>query len=46
MAAPASSVTLKRSKDANLSESDASREIKLLEKKIDAVLLAARQIEL
>lgn len=37
---------LKRSKDANVSESDAQREIKLLEKKIDSVLLAARQIEM
>lgn len=37
---------LKRSKDANLSESDAQREIKQLEKKIDSVLLAARQIEM
>ena len=37
---------LKRSKDANMSESDALREIKLLEKKIDSVLLAARQIEM
>jgi cell division protein ZapA len=37
---------LKRSKDANMSESDAQREIKVLEKKIDTVLLAARQIEM
>lgn len=37
---------LKRSKDANVSESDAQHEIKLLEKKIDSVLLAARQIEM
>ena len=37
---------LKRSKDANVSEVDTQREIKLLEKKIDAVLIAARQIEM
>lgn len=37
---------LKRSKDANVSEVDAQREIKVLEKKIDAVLLSARQIEM
>ena len=37
---------LKRSKDANVSEVDSQREIKHLEKKIDAVLLAARQIEM
>ncbi|MGV3591966.1 MAG: cell division protein ZapA [Gammaproteobacteria bacterium] len=37
---------LKRSKDANVSETDAQHEIKLLEKKIDSVLLAARQMEM
>ena len=37
---------LKRSKDANVSETDAQSQIKLLEKKIDTVLLAARQIEM
>ncbi len=37
---------LKRSKDTNMSESDAQREIRLLEKKIETVLHAARQIEL
>jgi cell division protein ZapA len=37
---------LKRAKDTNVSETDTLREIKLLEKKIDSVLLAARQIEM
>jgi cell division protein ZapA len=37
---------LKRAKDTNVSETDTQREIKLLEKKIDSVLLAARQIEM
>jgi cell division protein ZapA len=37
---------LKRTKDTNVLETDALREIKLLEKKIDSVLLAARQIEM
>lgn len=37
---------LKRSNDANSSEVDTQREIKQLEKKIESVLLAARQIEM
>lgn len=37
---------LKHSIDANTSEVDTQREIKQLEKKIDSVLLAARQIEM
>lgn len=37
---------LKRAKDTNVSETDTQREIKLLEKKIESVLLAARQIEM
>jgi len=37
---------LKLGQNANTSESDALREIKLLEKKIDSVLLASRQIEI
>lgn len=37
---------LKLGQNANSSESDALREIKLIEKKIDSVLLASRQIEI
>jgi len=37
---------LKRSRDVNSIESDAQREIKLLERKIDTVLASSKQIEL